>query len=94
MTLLLGWPESHDFDTPVGFAPARPRVRTDKPLQDPNAEGHWLCIAPTGTGKSASFAIPQLLSYPGSVVAVDIKGTSKMRSAVLHLLDCESSASA
>ncbi|MEQ9243262.1 type IV secretory system conjugative DNA transfer family protein [Roseovarius indicus] len=74
MTLLLGWPESHDFDTPVGFAPARPRVRTDKPLQDPNAEGHWLCIAPTGTGKSASFAIPQLLSYPGSVVAVDIKG--------------------
>lgn len=74
MTLLLGWPESHDFDTPVGFAPAKPRVRSTKPVQDPNAEGHWLCVAPTGTGKSASFAIPQLLSYPGSIVAVDIKG--------------------
>ena len=74
MTLLLGWPDPHDRNAPVGFTSApRPRSLMD-PLRDPNAEGHWLCVAPTGSGKSASFAIPQLLSYPGSVIAVDIKG--------------------
>jgi type IV secretion system protein VirD4 len=73
MSLLLGWPDRSDPS--VGFArQAAATRRARQPLADPNQEGHWLCVAPTGSGKSASFAIPQLLSYPGSIIAVDIKG--------------------
>lgn len=38
------------------------------------AEGHQLTCAKTGAGKGVSLIIPNLLRYPGSVVAVDIKG--------------------
>lgn len=36
--------------------------------------GHLLTLAPTRSGKGATGVIPNLLEYPGSVVAVDIKG--------------------
>lgn len=35
---------------------------------------HLLTGAPTGAGKGRSFAIPTLLTYPGQIVALDIKG--------------------
>ena len=35
---------------------------------------HGLVVAPPGKGKSVSFLIPNLLSYLGSLVCVDIKG--------------------
>ena len=74
MSLLLGWPFC-DASTPaLGFGRSEPESTTNEPVSDPSGEGHWLCVAPTGSGKSASFAIPQLLSYPGSIIAVDIKG--------------------
>jgi len=39
-----------------------------------NREGYVLLFAPTRTGKGYSVVIPNLLDYPGSVIAVDIKG--------------------
>lgn len=37
-------------------------------------EGHCLSFAPTGSGKSVSVVVPNLLTYPGSVVCIDPKG--------------------
>ena len=37
-------------------------------------EGHCLTFAPTGSGKSVSVVVPNLLTYPGSVVCIDPKG--------------------
>lgn len=37
-------------------------------------DGFVLLFAPTRTGKGTSVVIPNLLSYPGSVIAIDIKG--------------------
>ena len=39
-----------------------------------SGEGHALTFAPTGSGKSVSVVVPNLLAYPGSVVCVDPKG--------------------
>ena len=36
--------------------------------------GHCLSFAPTGSGKSVSVVVPNLLTYPGSVVCIDPKG--------------------
>jgi type IV secretion system protein VirD4 len=36
--------------------------------------GHLLTFAPTGAGKSVSVVVPNLLTYPGSVVCIDPKG--------------------
>ncbi len=83
MSLLLGWPHRTSPKTVFGFAPTPSQPpeppETSKPtaagpVRDPKNEGHWLVVAPTGSGKSASFAIPQLLSYPGAIIAVDVKG--------------------
>ncbi|SMX33417.1 type IV secretory system conjugative DNA transfer family protein [Maliponia aquimaris] len=74
MTLLLGWTDPLETPQPVGFGRRAPEDARRRPYRDPNKEGHWLCVAPTGTGKSASFAIPQLLTYPGSMIVVDVKG--------------------
>jgi type IV secretion system protein VirD4 len=53
-------------------------IRSAKPLST-------LCVAPPGTGKTASVVIPNVLAYEGSIVALDIKGeisqkTAKFRS--------------
>lgn len=37
-------------------------------------DGHCLTFAPTGSGKSVSVVVPNLLTYPGSVVCIDPKG--------------------
>ncbi|MAQ84606.1 MAG: hypothetical protein CMH12_15380 [Maritimibacter sp.] len=77
MSLLLGWPRRTSPKVAFGFTPSV--VASDPgpvpdPVRDPHDEGHWLVVAPTGSGKSASFAIPQLLSYPGAIVVIDVKG--------------------
>lgn len=41
-------------------------------------EGNLLTIAPAGTGKGAGVVIPNLLTYPGSVVVTDPKGENYM----------------
>jgi len=38
-------------------------------------DGHILTLAPSGAGKSTALAVPNLLSYPGSVVCLDPKGS-------------------
>lgn len=68
--LLMGYSESATRQ--IGFAtvtnqPAgRQLIWYDGP--------HLMTCAPTGTGKGRCCAIPALLTYPGSVVCVDIKG--------------------
>lgn len=58
-------------------------------------DGHLLTVAPTRSGKGVSLVIPNLLTYPGSVVVSDPKGenyavTKRARSAMsmaVHALD-------
>lgn len=40
-------------------------------------DGFVLVFAPTRTGKGYSIVIPNLLAYPGSIIAIDIKGENK-----------------
>ena len=41
-------------------------------------DGHLVTVAPTRSGKGVSVIIPNLLTYPGSVVVVDPKGENYM----------------
>ncbi len=58
-------------------------------------EGHLLTIAPTGSGKGVSSVIPNLLTYPGSVLVTDPKGENvavtararRMLGQRVHVLD-------
>ena len=75
MSFLLGWDDGAQTGTEYGFTPSRPpRTGATRLIADPHDEGHWLCVAPMGTGKSSGFAIPQLLSHVGPMIVVDIKG--------------------
>lgn len=76
MTLILGWPDACDTRVPMGFRTTPKTVRPDpgQPVRAKNGESHWLCTAPTGSGKTRGFVIPQLLEYPGSAVVADVKG--------------------
>ena len=37
-------------------------------------EGHVLCFSPSGGGKGVGVAVPNLLTYSGSVIVTDVKG--------------------
>ncbi|MEG4917686.1 type IV secretory system conjugative DNA transfer family protein [Microcoleus sp. B7-D4] len=37
-------------------------------------EGHAICCAPSRSGKGVSFVIPNLLTWPGSLICIDPKG--------------------
>ena len=58
-------------------------------------DGHLLTFAPTGGGKGVSAIIPNLLTYPGSVVIIDPKGENAAITArhrremgqAVHILD-------
>jgi len=64
-------------------------------------DGHLITVAPTGAGKGRAAIIPNLLTYPGSVIVIDPKGenynvTSRARRAMgqqivrldpFHLID-------
>lgn len=73
MGLILGYEGEDGHGGSMGFTAPRHPTSPGALVRDMGAEGHLLCVAPTGSGKSASFAIPQLLSYPGAVIAVDVK---------------------
>jgi len=56
-----------------------------------NGEGHLLTVAKTRSGKGVGSVIPNLLTYPGSVVVTDLKGenfavTSSRREALGQLV--------
>lgn len=42
---------------------------------------HCLLVAPTGSGKGVGFVIPNLLSYKGSAVVLDVKGENYAKTA-------------
>ncbi len=44
------------------------------PIWDTSREGHLITIAPTGSGKGVSCAIPALLTWQGPVIVVDPRG--------------------
>jgi len=74
--IILGWKITAE-DAPIGFhvRSASPSLPEQKELHECTCEeGHFLTIAPTGKGKGRSALIPNLLSYRGSVVAIDPKG--------------------
>ena len=39
-----------------------------------NSGEHVMVVAPTGSGKSTGYVVPNLLAHPGSAIVVDIKG--------------------
>ncbi|MCC9608105.1 type IV secretory system conjugative DNA transfer family protein [Blastopirellula sp. JC732] len=71
-SILLGWTEKRPPKRQIGFfKDVKYRVQK-RPIW---YSGHHLAtIAATGAGKAVSAAIPTLLSYPGSIVALDTKG--------------------
>lgn len=76
-SLFLGW-SGTDGLKEVGFHALR-GDRQQPPADQPEpllykGDGHLMTIAPTGAGKGVGVIIPNLLTYPGSVIAVDIKG--------------------
>lgn len=56
----------------VGFMSPREDVG-GKPHLLPS-EGHVMTIAPTGSGKTLSCAVPVLLQYPGTTIVLDVRG--------------------
>jgi type IV secretion system protein VirD4 len=70
--LLLGWERTRRQK--VGFSDVNAPIesRQEQPLH--YAGPHLMTVAPTGAGKGRCCAIPALLSYPGQMVVVDIKG--------------------
>jgi hypothetical protein len=60
----------------VGFHASSPDTKRRKLTEfifSPD-EKHMLTIAPTGAGKFRSMMAPELLTYPGSIVCLDVKG--------------------
>jgi type IV secretion system protein VirD4 len=89
-SLFLGWKGPVNYGK-VGFH----TVHADggvEPGIDPllyQGDGHLMTIAPTGAGKGVGVIVPNLLTYPGSVIAIDIKGeltqvTARRRRAMGH----------
>lgn len=59
---------------PMGFQAAVDAGKEKRKLLVAPAEKHLITIAPTGAGKFRSVLAPELLTYPGPVVCIDIKG--------------------
>lgn len=95
--LILGRPSKQQSrQVSMGFA--LPGHSSDAPtsrdLMALQGEGHAIVSGPTGSGKSAGILIPTLLTYSGSVVAIDVKGelaraTAHRRTAFgpVHIVD-------
>lgn len=76
--LLLGWEEN-------------PSNKTALPIWDTSREGHLITIAPTGSGKGVSCAIPALLTWQGPAIVFDPRGenyavTAERRRAMGHVV--------
>ena len=61
------------LESPLGYIVGR-GTRRRAPLLRYTGDAHLLTLAPTGAGKGVSCVIPTLLSYPGSILAIDPKG--------------------
>jgi type IV secretion system protein VirD4 len=81
------WASTRDLRSPDGFLLGRDVV--DDSLVRYSGDGHLLTVAPTRSGKGISCVIPTLLTYPGSVLATDVKAelyavTAQRRCALGH----------
>ncbi len=73
--LPIGWAAPNPARRTIGFAPpAQAAGDTARQLLRHAGEGHLLTVAPTGAGKARSGIIPALLTHPGPVLVVDLKG--------------------
>lgn len=75
-SLFLGWKNTRQSGE-LGFHTVHPDSATSNDDLEPllySGDGHLMTIAPTGAGKGIGVIVPNLLTYPGSVIAVDIKG--------------------
>lgn len=72
----IGWTKPDHSSSGIGFTRQGSDGEGDTGalLKDTAGEGHHLVVGPTGSGKSASYAIPQLLGDARCVVAIDVKG--------------------
>jgi type IV secretion system protein VirD4 len=72
----MGWKETKHNQSAVGFHAATANTDEVENLEPIlySGDGHLMTIAPTGAGKGVGVIIPNLLTYPGSIIAVDIKG--------------------
>lgn len=59
---------------PLGFGLAPPERKLRGALISDDSDAGLVTIAGTGTGKGVSQVIPTALTYPGSMIIVDIKG--------------------
>jgi len=69
--LLLG--RSKSAARAIGFTAGRAETPRARPIRD-SSDRPLLTIAPTGAGKGVSALIPAALTWPGSLVVVDVKG--------------------
>ena len=65
---LLGW-ESNQTSQSIGF-----QIAGSNGPSIYSGDGHQMTIGKTGSGKAVNSAMPQALSYPGSMVILDTKG--------------------
>jgi type IV secretion system protein VirD4 len=75
--LFLGWSGALPTQSSVGFHAAASVLAECEDPGDPllySGDGHLMTVAPTGAGKGVGVIVPNLLTYPGSVIAIDIKG--------------------
>ena len=93
--LLLGWSGRIPPDS-FGFGPGLVPPDGDGEAVIYDGDAPLLTCAPTGAGKGRGVLIPNLLTYPGPVIVVDIKGelfqvTSRRRGRdmgqAVHVLD-------
>jgi type IV secretion system protein VirD4 len=71
--LILGRHPKPEVREPVGFGHAPP-VKSKPGIITYKGDGHLITFARTGAGKTVGPVISNLLTYPGQVVALDIKG--------------------
>jgi type IV secretion system protein VirD4 len=71
--LLLGWPKEHAGGATSSGAERAARPSSCNPVTY-EGDAPLISCAPTGSGKGRGVLIPNLLTYPGSVIVLDIKG--------------------
>jgi type IV secretion system protein VirD4 len=71
--LPVGWTSVQPPKSQIGFGTQSQSQQAESLLTHAD-EGHVMTIAPTGAGKGVSAVIPALLSHPGPVFVIDLKG--------------------
>lgn len=77
----LGWPAPRRTPPRVGFAADRAEPAPETERRDDigraasyRGDSHYLCVAPTGSGKTRGVVIPNLLMTTATCVVLDVKG--------------------